>query len=319
MAARKAKPVFDIFVILRFTEPGSQDEALKPEPAGGGKAGPDAGAPAFPYLHETCARRRLARSAREAIRSRCIKPRRGRGKLVAKLGQNGADCAAAGPDCRATMSRRDEGPALSMIGFALAGRDVLRFEDFRLDRRGGLFRLHESGQLEAVVLGSRAMDILTALAEQAGERGDETGADGSRLAWTGGRGRQPDGADLHATPRSRRGAQRRKLYPDGDRARLSFPAVSDDRAGRRLARARRAGSEPAETPFADVQPWRNNRGGTLRGRPALPVAAVGAAADAVGRGLRWPRRAAGLAHVERRWDPAFRRRVCRSSACHSRT
>ena len=56
-----------------------------------------------------------------------------------------------------------------MIGVRLSRRDVLRFEDFRLDRRGGLFRLHESGRLEAVVLGSRAMDVLTALAEQAGE------------------------------------------------------------------------------------------------------------------------------------------------------
>ncbi len=56
-----------------------------------------------------------------------------------------------------------------MIGVRLSTRDVLRFEDFRLDRRGGLFRLRESGRLEAVVLGSRAMDVLTALAEHAGE------------------------------------------------------------------------------------------------------------------------------------------------------
>jgi adenylate cyclase len=56
-----------------------------------------------------------------------------------------------------------------MIGVRLARRDVLRFEDFRLDRRGGLFRLQESGGPQAVVLGARAMDILTALAEQAGD------------------------------------------------------------------------------------------------------------------------------------------------------
>jgi len=49
------------------------------------------------------------------------------------------------------------------------GGEVYRFETFRLDRRGNLFRLSKDGSSTAVALGSRAFEILTALAERAGE------------------------------------------------------------------------------------------------------------------------------------------------------
>jgi adenylate cyclase len=45
---------------------------------------------------------------------------------------------------------------------------VHRFESFRLDRRSGLSQLHNSGHSTPVVLGSRALDVLTALVERAG-------------------------------------------------------------------------------------------------------------------------------------------------------
>ncbi len=45
---------------------------------------------------------------------------------------------------------------------------AFRFDGFRLDRRGGLSRQHESGGLEPVILGSRALDVLTALVERNG-------------------------------------------------------------------------------------------------------------------------------------------------------
>ena len=45
----------------------------------------------------------------------------------------------------------------------------LRFGDFRLDRRGGLSRRHENGRWGEVKLGSRALNVLTALVERHGE------------------------------------------------------------------------------------------------------------------------------------------------------
>ena len=42
------------------------------------------------------------------------------------------------------------------------------FDDFRLDRRDGLFRRRESGQEQPVTLGSRALDVLMALVERHG-------------------------------------------------------------------------------------------------------------------------------------------------------
>jgi TolB-like protein/DNA-binding winged helix-turn-helix (wHTH) protein len=43
------------------------------------------------------------------------------------------------------------------------------FEDFRLDRRGGLFRCNGVGKNEPVAIGSRALDILGVLIERTGE------------------------------------------------------------------------------------------------------------------------------------------------------
>jgi DNA-binding winged helix-turn-helix (wHTH) protein len=51
----------------------------------------------------------------------------------------------------------------------LAPSDIFAFEDFRLDRRGGLFRCNGTGTFEPVAIGSRALDILGALIERAGE------------------------------------------------------------------------------------------------------------------------------------------------------
>jgi adenylate cyclase len=45
---------------------------------------------------------------------------------------------------------------------------VYRFQSFRLDRRSGLSRLQISGQSTPVVLGSRALDVLSVMAERAG-------------------------------------------------------------------------------------------------------------------------------------------------------
>src|SRR5438445_1669278 len=52
---------------------------------------------------------------------------------------------------------------------ALAPSDIFLFEDFRLDRRGGLSRRDDSGGFAAVAIGSRALDILGLLIERAGE------------------------------------------------------------------------------------------------------------------------------------------------------
>src|SRR6516165_11266857 len=51
----------------------------------------------------------------------------------------------------------------------LAPSEIFLFEDFRLDRRGGLFRCNGAGKNEPVAIGSRALDILGVLIEQAGE------------------------------------------------------------------------------------------------------------------------------------------------------
>jgi len=51
----------------------------------------------------------------------------------------------------------------------LAPSDIFLFEDFRLDRRGGLFRRDDNGAFVPVAIGSRALDILGVLIERAGE------------------------------------------------------------------------------------------------------------------------------------------------------
>jgi TolB-like protein/DNA-binding winged helix-turn-helix (wHTH) protein len=51
----------------------------------------------------------------------------------------------------------------------LAPSDVFLFEDFRLDRRGGLYRCDDTGTFVPVAIGSRALDILGVLIERAGE------------------------------------------------------------------------------------------------------------------------------------------------------
>jgi adenylate cyclase len=51
----------------------------------------------------------------------------------------------------------------------LAPSDIFLFEDFRLDRRGGLFRRDDDGALVPVAIGSRALDILGVLIARAGE------------------------------------------------------------------------------------------------------------------------------------------------------
>ena len=54
-----------------------------------------------------------------------------------------------------------------MQGLAPSG--IFAFEDFRLDRRGGLFRCNGTGTFEPVAIGSRALDILSVLIEREGE------------------------------------------------------------------------------------------------------------------------------------------------------
>ena len=50
----------------------------------------------------------------------------------------------------------------------LAPSEIFQFEDFRLDRRDGLFRCNGLGKNEPVAIGSRALDILGVLIERAG-------------------------------------------------------------------------------------------------------------------------------------------------------
>jgi hypothetical protein len=49
----------------------------------------------------------------------------------------------------------------------LPSSDTFLFEDFRLDRRGGLFRRDDTGAFVLVAIGSRALDILGVLIERA--------------------------------------------------------------------------------------------------------------------------------------------------------
>jgi adenylate cyclase len=51
----------------------------------------------------------------------------------------------------------------------LAPSDIFLFEDFRLDRRGGLFQRDDTGAFVPVAIGSRALDILGVLIARAGE------------------------------------------------------------------------------------------------------------------------------------------------------
>jgi adenylate cyclase len=51
----------------------------------------------------------------------------------------------------------------------LAPSDIFQFEDFRLDRSGGLYRRDDTGTFVPVAIGSRALDILGVLIERAGE------------------------------------------------------------------------------------------------------------------------------------------------------
>jgi len=52
---------------------------------------------------------------------------------------------------------------------ALATGDIFLFEGFRLDRRGGLFRLDEGGVFVPVSIGSRALDVLGVLVKRHGD------------------------------------------------------------------------------------------------------------------------------------------------------
>ena len=51
----------------------------------------------------------------------------------------------------------------------LTPSDIFLFDDFRLDRRGGLFRRDDNGAFVPVAIGSRALDILGVLIERASE------------------------------------------------------------------------------------------------------------------------------------------------------
>src|SRR6516165_3074862 len=53
------------------------------------------------------------------------------------------------------------GGRTSMQG--LAPSEIFQFEDFRLDRRGGLSRCNAAGAFVPVAIGSRALDILGVL------------------------------------------------------------------------------------------------------------------------------------------------------------
>ena len=50
----------------------------------------------------------------------------------------------------------------------LAPSEIFLFEDYRLDRHGGLFRRNGADAFEPVAIGSRALDILGVLIERAG-------------------------------------------------------------------------------------------------------------------------------------------------------
>ena len=51
----------------------------------------------------------------------------------------------------------------------LAPSTIFQFEDFRLDRRGGLSWRDDSGAFARIAIGSRALDILGVLIERASE------------------------------------------------------------------------------------------------------------------------------------------------------
>src|SRR5450432_1789595 len=64
------------------------------------------------------------------------------------------------------MGTRPEIP----VGQGIRSQEItLHFENFRLDRRGGLFRECEGGQWGSIALGSRAVEVLFVLAERHGE------------------------------------------------------------------------------------------------------------------------------------------------------
>ena len=70
---------------------------------------------------------------------------------------------------RTESLKQSQEPLPLMTTDALSRDGALTFEDFRLDRSEGLSRLRESGRCEPVMLGSRALAMLSLLVQHGGE------------------------------------------------------------------------------------------------------------------------------------------------------
>ena len=105
----------------------------------------------------------------------------------------------------------------------LASSEMLTFEEFRLDRRGGgLSRRDDSGAYVSVAIGSRALDVLGVLIARPGELVAKDEISAAVWPGTGRRGQQPDRPDLGIAPGTRSGPRARQLHSDGTRARVSL-------------------------------------------------------------------------------------------------
>jgi hypothetical protein len=104
----------------------------------------------------------------------------------------------------------------------LAPSEIFLFEDFRLDRRGGLFRCNGADAFEPVAIGSRALDILGVLIERAGEVVSKDEIIAAVWPETVVEGQQLNGTDLGAAPGPRSRAIERELHSDDHGSRLSF-------------------------------------------------------------------------------------------------
>jgi hypothetical protein len=154
----------------------------------------------------------------------------------------------------------------------LAPSEIFLFEDFRLDRRGGLYRRDDVGAFVPVAIGSRALDILGVLIERAGEvvSKDEIIA----AVWPGTVVEDSNLTVQISALRAvlDRGRGERELHPDGVWARLPLCCESDPMRDRSASDGRWQRRGPRRRSTAGLAPSdRRPRSSAGLARNRLPM------------------------------------------------